>query len=115
MRESKLRKISTEFAVQVIRVCAQLREYPSLSGRLERAATNIGVNIYGAIHTSKNSDLTAKLQVALMGCREADYCLELFQRAELLDRETVDKLTQQSHEISRILTRTIKILQEDAS
>lgn len=113
MSESKLSRISTDFAVQVIRLCANLRDYPTLSGRLERAATNIGVNIYGAIHTSKNSDLTAKLQVALMGCQEADYCLELLRRAELLDRETVRELAKQSHEISRILTGTINILREN--
>lgn len=45
MADSKLRDMSTEFAVKVIKVCDSVKGHYSLVNQLERSATSIGANI----------------------------------------------------------------------
>ena len=52
MSESKLREISTDFAVKVIKLCETIKGHYSLVNQLERSATSIGANIvFGASQT----------------------------------------------------------------
>ena len=45
MSESKLRELSTDFAVKVIKLCETIKGHYSLVNQLERSATSIGANI----------------------------------------------------------------------
>ena len=68
MAESKLRELSTDFAVKVIKPCETIKGHYSLVNQLEYAATSIGSNIHEANYAHGKADFVAKLQIALKEC-----------------------------------------------
>ena len=78
MSESKLRELSTDFAVRIIKLCEAIKGHFSLVNQLERSATSIGANIREANYAHGKPDFIAKLQIALKECYETEYWLELF-------------------------------------
>ena len=109
MAESKLRELSTDFAVKIIKLCGTIKGHYSLVNQLERAGTSIGANIREANYAHGKADFIAKLQIALKECYETEYWLELFVKAELLDKETVKALYSECGTIRRILIDSINI------
>ena len=65
MAESKLREISTDFAVKVIKLCETIKGHYSLVNQLERSATSIGANIREANYAHGKADFVAKLHVGI--------------------------------------------------
>jgi len=64
MAESKLRDLSMDFSVKVIKLCDNMKGHHSLVNQLERSATSIGANIHEAnlsIHNVKIIEYTCKL------------------------------------------------------
>lgn len=107
MAESKLRVLSTDFAVKIIKLCEKIKGHYSLVNQLERSATSIGANIREANYAHGKADFIAKLQIALKECYETEYWLELFVKSEILDRETVTDLYNQCGTIRRLLISSI--------
>ena len=107
MSESKLRELSTDFAVQVIRLCETIKGHYSLVNQLERSAASIGANIREANYAHGKPDFIAKLQIALKECYETEYWLELFVKSDILNRETVAELCNQCGTVRRILIASI--------
>ena len=81
MADSKLRDMSTECAVKVIKVCDSVKGHYSLVNQLERSATSIGANIREAAYAHGKADFIAKLQISLKECYETEYWIELFSKA----------------------------------
>ena len=92
MADSKLRDLSTDFAVKVIKMCDGIKGHYSLVNQLERSPTSIGANIHEANYAHSKVDFIAKFQIALKECYETEYRLELFVKSELLDREIAKDL-----------------------
>lgn len=107
MGESKLRELSTDFAVKMIKLCDTVKGHYSLVNQLERSATSIGANIREANYAHGKADFIAKLQIALKECYETEYWLELFVKAEILNREAAVDLYNQCGTIRRILIASI--------
>lgn len=107
MAESKLRVLSTDFAVKIIKLCEKIKGHYSLVNQLERSATSIGANIREANYAHGKADFIAKLQIALKECYETEYWLELFVKSEILDKETVTDLYNQCGTIRRLLISSI--------
>ena len=107
MSESKLRELSTDFAVKVIKLCETIKGHYSLVNQLERSATSIGANIREANYAHGKPDFIAKLQIALKECYETEYWLELFVKSNILNRETVAELYNQCGTVRRILITSI--------
>ncbi len=57
MAESKLRELSTDFAVKIIKLCETIKGHYSLANQLERSATSIGTNIHERIMSTANLTL----------------------------------------------------------
>lgn len=114
MSESKLRELSTDFAVNVIKLCETIKGHYSLVNQLERSATSIGANICEANYAQSKSDFIAKLQIALKECFETAYWLELFVKSDILNRETVADLYAQCGTIRRILIASINTAKSKA-
>lgn len=70
MSESKLRELSTAFAVKVIKQCETIKGHYSLVNQLERSATSIGANIREANYAHSKPDFINKLQIARKECYE---------------------------------------------
>ena len=113
MGESKLRELSTDFAVQVIKLCESIKGHYSLVNQLERSATSIGANIRESNYAHSKADFIAKLQIALKECYETEYWLELFVKSEILSKETVTGLYNQCGTIRIILIVSISTAKEN--
>lgn len=107
MAESKLRDLSTDFAVSIIKLCDAIKGHYSLVNQLERSAASIGANIREANYAHGKADFIAKLQIALKECYETEYWLELFVKSEILPREKATNLYTQCGTIRRILIASI--------
>ncbi|MBR3842364.1 MAG: four helix bundle protein [Christensenellaceae bacterium] len=114
MAESKLRELSTDFAVKTIKLCETIKGHHSLVNQLERSATSIGANIYEANYAHGKPDFIAKLQIALKECYETEYWLELFVKSDILNKETGVTLYNQCGTIRRILIASVNTAKENA-
>ena len=106
MSESKLRDISTDLAVKIIKTCESIKGHHSLVNQLERSATSIGANIQEANYAHGKPDFIAKLQIALKECYETEYWLELFVKSDIMNRDSATMLYNQCGTIRRILIRS---------
>ena len=73
MAENKLADLSTEFAIQILKLTENIKGHYFLSNQLERSGTSIGANIREAKHAHSRPDSIAKLQIALKECYETEY------------------------------------------
>ena len=107
MSKSKLRDLSIDFAVKIIKLCETIKGHYSLVNQLERSAPSIGANIREANYAHGKSDFISKLQIALKECYETEYWLELFVKSDILNRESTIDLYNQCGTIRRILITSI--------
>ena len=80
MQESPLIAKSKSFALQIIRVCNEIKQEKResiLTNQLIRSGTSVGANIREAFFAHGKADFIAKLQIALKECSESEYWLEL--------------------------------------
>ena len=114
MAESKLRELSTDFAVKIIKLCEKIKGHYSLVNQLERSATSIGANIREANYAHGKADFVSKLQIALKECYETEYWIELFVKSEILNRETAVDLYNQCGTIRRLLIASINTAKDNS-
>ena len=107
MAESKLRNLSVEFSVKIIKLCENINGHYSLTNQLERSGTSIGANIHEANYAQSKNDFISKLQIALKECYETEYWLELFVKSELLDREYAKEIYNECGTIRKMLISSI--------
>ena len=113
MAESKLRELSTDFAVKIIKLFETIKGHYSLVNQLERSATSIGANIHEANYAHGKPDFIAKLQIALKECYETECWLELFVKSDILNREDAALLYNKYGTICRILIASINTAKEN--
>lgn len=71
---------SKAFALQIIRVCNEVKKTKResvLTNQLLRSGTSIGANIREAFYAHGKADFIARLHIALKECSESEYWLEL--------------------------------------
>ena len=69
---SPLQEKSKSFALQIIKVCNEVKEKKResvLTNQLIRSGTSIGANIREAFYAHGKADFIAKLQIALKECK----------------------------------------------
>ena len=114
MSDSKLRDLSTDFAVKAIKLTDTIKGHYALVNQLERSAASIGANIREANYAHGKADFIAKLQIALKECYETEYWLELFVKSEILDRDSTISLYNQCGTIRRMLIASIRTAKENS-
>ena len=114
MAESKLRNLSVEFSVKIIKICENIKGHYSLTSQLERSGTSIGANIHEANYAQSKNDFISKLQIALKECYETEYWLELFVKAELLDRENAKEIYNECGTIRKLLISSINTAKKNS-
>jgi len=107
MSDSKLRSLSTDFAVNILKMCDMINGHYSLKNQIERSATSIGANIHEANYAHSRADFISKLQIALKECYETEYWLELLLKAEIINKETINDLYNCCGKIRRLLVASI--------
>lgn len=113
LKESPLVIKSKAFALDVIRVCKELRAAKcesALINQFLRSGTGIGSNIREAFYAHGKADFVAKLQIALKECSESEYWIELLiESGYYNDKTLLDKCT----EVKRILISSINTAKEN--
>jgi len=113
MAESKLRNLSVEFSVKIIKLCESIKGHYSLTNQLERSGTSIGANIHEANYAQSKNDFVSKLQIALKECYETEYWLELFVKSDLLNRETAKEIYNECGTIRKMLISSINTAKQN--
>ena len=112
MVDSPLLTKSKAFALEIIRVCNEIKRNQKesiLTNQLVRSGTSIGANIREAFYAHGKADFIAKLQIALKECSESEYWLELLiESGYYHDNAILD----QCIEIKRILISSINTAKE---
>ena len=92
MQESPLIAKSKEFALQIIRVCNEIKNTKKesvLTNQLIRSGTSVGANIREAFYAHGKADSIAKLQISLKECSESEYWLELLIESKYYDKKDI--------------------------
>ena len=115
MAESKLRELSTDFAVSIIELVKELKDSREsiISNQIGRSGTSIGANIHEAQYAHGAADFIAKLQIALKEASETGYWLELLLRTNNISREKFDKLSTDCTKIRVMLVSSINTVKEN--
>ena len=113
MADSPLLTKSKAFALEIIRVCNEIKRSQKesiLTNQLVRSGTSIGANIREAFYAHSKADFIAKLQIALKECSESEYWLELLIESSYYgDKAILDRCV----EIKRILISSINTAKEN--
>lgn len=113
MKESPLMTKSKTFALDVIRVCKELRVKKcesALINQFLRSGTSIGANVREAFYAHSKADFIAKLQIALKECSESEYWIELLIESGYYDDKT---LLDKCMEVKKILISSINTAKEN--
>ena len=112
MADSPLLTKSKAFALDIIRVCNEIKRSQKesiLTNQLVRSGTSIGANIREAFYAHGKADFIAKLQIALKEYYESEYWLELLIESGYFgDKSILDRCV----EIKRILISSINTAKE---
>ena len=114
MADSKLRDLSTDFAVKVIKMCDSIKGHYSLVNQLERSSTSIGANIHEANYAHSKADFVAKFEIALKEASETGYWLELLYRTKYIDDQIFKSLSSKCTSLRVMLIASCKTAKENS-
>lgn len=110
MKESNLRNLAKDFALQVISFCDTLDQSKGravLINQLIRSSSSIGANIHEANYAASKADFINKLHIALKECFETEYWLELLGAVNLPLQEELKNLLHTCGIIRKMLVASI--------
>jgi four helix bundle protein len=110
MAESIVKQKSYDFALEIIKFCAILRnqKHFEISSQLLRSGTSIGANVEEALAGRSRKDFYAKMCIASKEARETNYWLRLIIDAEILEKQKCSSLLKMSEELMKMLTSIVK-------
>ena len=114
MAENKLADMSTNFAIQILKLTDTITGHYSLSNQLERSGTSIGAYIREAKYAHSRPDFIAKLQIALKECYETEYWIEIAQKSDILSADIAKDILHDCGSIRRLLISSVNTAKENA-
>ena len=84
-----------------------------IGGQLLDAGTSIGANFEEACAAFSKADFTYKLSIAKKEAYETNYWLRMIRDTQLLKKNRMGSIIQESNEIKKILTSAVKTAQEN--
>ena len=101
-----------EFACQILvlykTLAKQGEEFRVIGRQLLRSGTSIGANLEEASAGQSKADFIAKCSISLKEARETNYWLRLLQRTDVVNKEMIASLLDESRQIVAILTTIVK-------
>lgn len=113
--ESILANLSFEFAVDVIKLCDNIKNRPILKNQLIKSATSIGANIREANYAYSRAEFAAKLQIALKECNESQYWIELMAATDGMSKEQATLLLNSCGTIRYKLIRSLNTVKRNGT
>ena len=114
MAESLLIVKSKAFALEIIKVCNEIKRTKKesvLTNQLIRSGTSVGANIREAFYAHSRADFIAKLQIALKECSESEYWLELLIESGYYEDKSALEMCS---ELKRLLISSINTAKQNA-
>jgi four helix bundle protein len=110
MANSIIKEKSYSFALQIIKLCAKLKEdkHFVIAAQLLRAGTSVGANVEEALAGQSRKDFFAKMSIASKEARETNYWLRLLVDSKTIDGKQSQQLIAESEELIKILTSIVK-------
>ena len=118
MKENLLIDLSKQFAVDVVNLCAEIKEHRKsnvLLNQLLRSGTSVGANIHEANYAASKADFINKFQIALKECYETDYWLGLFKDTHMITEEEYGELFAKCSKIRKLLIASITTAKDNAN
>ncbi|MBU1423943.1 MAG: four helix bundle protein [Bacteroidetes bacterium] len=78
-----------------------------LGNQLLRSGTSVGANYRAACNARSKADFISKLGISQEEADESSYWMELIIESGLMQEKLVQKLLQESHELTAILTASL--------
>ncbi len=110
MKENVLIDLSKQFAVDIVNLCADIKEHRKsniLLNQVLRSGTSIGANIHEANYASSKADFINKFQIALKECYETDYWLGLFRDTHMITEDEYKDMYAKCSKIRKMLIASI--------
>ncbi len=114
MSENKLADLSTDFAIEILKLTENIKGHYALSNQLERSGTSIGANIREAKYAHSRAGFISKLQISLKECYETEYWIEVAMRADIISSEMAKGILHDCGVIRRMLISSINTAKENA-
>lgn len=114
MAESLLIVKSKAFALEIIKVCNEIKRTKKesvLTNQLIRSGTSVGANIREAFYAHSRADFIARLQIALKECSESEYWLELLIESGYYEDKSALEMCA---ELKRLLISSINTAKQNA-
>ncbi len=110
MSGSKLRDLSMDFSVQIVKLVKILKEEHEtvISNQIGRSGTSIGANVYEANYAQGKKDFISKLEIALKEASETGYWLELLYKTDYIKETVYKELSEKCKEIRIMLIASCK-------
>jgi four helix bundle protein len=100
-----------QFALEVVSLCAKLRQHGGaafeLSRQLIRSGTSIGANVEEGQAAQSRADFISKYSIARKEARETSYWLRLLSASEICSLPKLDTQICESQELIKMLTTII--------
>lgn len=110
MRDNKLVDLSTEFAVDVIKLCDSLQSKgraTAVISQLLKSGTSIGANIREANYAASRADFVNKFRISLKECYETEYWLDIFEKSGIITNAEFSPLNEKCCKIRKLLSASI--------
>lgn len=110
MKDNLLIDLSKKFAVDIVNLCADIKENRKsnvLLNQLLRSGTSIGANIHEGNYAASKADFINKFQIALKECYETDYWLGLFKDTNMITADEYHALFSQCSKLRTLLIASI--------
>lgn len=102
------------FSVRIVKLCRSLDKEPgvsrTLANQLLRSGTSIGANIEEAQASQSEADFISKYSISCKEARETHYWLRLLVASEIMPKDRLAELLDESDQLIAILTSIIKKL-----
>ncbi|NLV46599.1 MAG: four helix bundle protein [Candidatus Hydrogenedentes bacterium] len=112
-----LRERTTDFALRIVRMYSALpksTEAQVLGKQVLRSGTSVGAHYREASRARSKKEFVSKLEGALAELDETDYWLELLVKSEIVDADRLRSLRDETNELLRILTTSIRTAKDNA-
>ncbi len=110
--KSDLPERTFAFADRIVRLCVFLeqkgRVSTTLATQLLRSGTSVGANVEEAGSAESRKDFIHKYAIACKEARESHYWLRLLAATEIVSRDRLEPLINESNELIAIFTAIIK-------
>jgi four helix bundle protein len=110
-KEWDLRERTLQFALMIIRLCAELPDTPIgrlIRGQLLRCGTSPGAQYREACRARSQNEFISKLQASLQELDETDYWLELTERAGVLPAARLKDVKAEAKELIAIFGSSVR-------